>query len=110
MLIYSFLFQADVLVNSSNTSLQLANGAVSKSIVEHGGPTLQEECKQKYPKGINMGDIAVTGPGKLPYVQNVYHVCLPDFDKNGEKVIIIYTLFHEKLSKFFFEYYRFAKT
>ncbi|KAK6178592.1 hypothetical protein SNE40_013346 [Patella caerulea] len=75
----------DVIVNSTSNKLELQNGAVSSSINKAAGPNLQAECKEKYPNGINVGDIAVTGPGKLS-CQKVYHTCLSSFNKaSGEK-------------------------
>ena len=71
---YSFLvalymyiiLQVDVIVNSTTTSLDLDNGALSASILEVGGNTLQEECKKVAPEGIKLGEVVVTSGGQLP--------------------------------------------
>ncbi|VDI74443.1 fanconi anemia group J protein [Mytilus galloprovincialis] len=44
--------QANVIVNTTSTNLQLNYGAVSQSLLCVGGPLLQKECNQKYPEGI----------------------------------------------------------
>ncbi|XP_050395688.1 protein mono-ADP-ribosyltransferase PARP15 isoform X2 [Patella vulgata] len=73
----------DVIVNSTSNKLELQNGAVSGSINKAAGPNLQAECKEKYPNGINVGDIAVTGPGNLR-CQKVYHTCLSSYNKGSD--------------------------
>jgi len=68
--IHYFLFplQAEVYINTTSSDLTLKNGAVSKSILNAGGQTIQDECSQFVSKNGNVqpGDIAVTGPGKIP--------------------------------------------
>ena len=50
-------------VNTTNGDLNLSNGGVAEALSKAAGPALQEECKKKAP--ISVGDIAVTGGGKL---------------------------------------------
>ena len=75
--------QADVYVNTTNTDLNLSQGAVSLALLQAGGARLQQECSQKAP--IRMGDVADTGPGNLS-CQSVFHTALPSYNKSGEKV------------------------
>ena len=60
------MLQVDVIVNSTTTSLELDNGALSSSILKEGGDTLQEECDEKAPDGIELGEVVVTSGGQLP--------------------------------------------
>ncbi|KAK7089051.1 protein mono-ADP-ribosyltransferase PARP15-like isoform X2 [Littorina saxatilis] len=69
------------LVLPSNPQLDLSKGTLSRAILKEKGNRLQEQCRQKYPKGIQYGDIAVTGRGSnwgIPHVENILHCCLPD--------------------------------
>ncbi|XP_067657209.1 protein mono-ADP-ribosyltransferase PARP15-like [Haliotis asinina] len=67
----------DVIVNTTNPALKLADGVVSKVMLEAAGDDLQDECKTKYPSGIKAGEVAVTGGGNLSCKQ-VYHITLTD--------------------------------
>ena len=74
-------------VNTTNTKLSLAQGAVSKALLKAGGPDLQAECDKKAP--ISSGDVAVTGGGKME-CRHIFHVVIPNYDGPGgqaEKVI-----------------------
>ncbi|XP_025093185.1 poly [ADP-ribose] polymerase 14-like isoform X2 [Pomacea canaliculata] len=77
----------DVLVNSSNKSLNLSWGQVSKDLLRVGGRQLQQDCTKKYPKGINFGEIAVTGKGHPVglFCKNVIHCCLKE-EKDQKKI------------------------
>ena len=68
-------FQADVLVNSTATNLALKKGAVSASMLAKGGQGLQDECKNKYPQGIKVGEVAETAGHGLG-CRVVYHLAL----------------------------------
>ena len=70
-------------VNTTNTNLKLSQGAVSSALLKAGGTELQQECSQKAP--IRVGDVASTGPGKLP-CQLVFHNVLPSYRQLAEKV------------------------
>ena len=78
-----------MIVNSTSRDLNLENGLLSKSILNAGGQTIQTECKQNYPKGIQEGDVAVTSGGKLA-CRHVFHGCFPSWkhDQSSIKVII----------------------
>ncbi|KAK3600831.1 hypothetical protein CHS0354_014191, partial [Potamilus streckersoni] len=71
--------RVDIIVNSTNEKLNLRIGAISKSIIECGGDTIQRECLQHYPNGISPGQVVVTGGGNLSCM-NVYHGCLRAYD------------------------------
>ncbi|XP_067657069.1 protein mono-ADP-ribosyltransferase PARP14-like [Haliotis asinina] len=84
--------EADVIVSSSNTNLDLDHGMVSKSLLKHAGPSIQDECKQKYPNGIQFGDIAVTKGGSMQCVEQIYHCVLPSWDDNTGTQTLVDTL------------------
>ena len=69
------MLQADVLVNTSATDLDLKNGAVSAAMLAKGGHGLQDECKKKYPQGIKVGEVAETAGHGLG-CRVVYHLAL----------------------------------
>src|SRR5258708_14958799 len=54
--------EVDAIVNAANNELQLGGG-VAGAIRRAGGPAIQDECDAHGP--INVGEAAVTGPGKL---------------------------------------------
>jgi O-acetyl-ADP-ribose deacetylase (regulator of RNase III) len=56
-------FEGDAIVNAANTDLKLGVG-VAGAIRQAGGPSIQAECDRHGP--IPLGDVAVTGGGKLP--------------------------------------------
>ncbi len=59
----------DAIVNAANTELLLGSG-VAGAIRERGGPDIQRECNDLGP--IPLGEVAVTGAGKLPF-RSVLH-------------------------------------
>ncbi|VDI73334.1 blast:Poly [Mytilus galloprovincialis] len=73
----------DVIVNSVNSQLKLDKGSLSHTLVSVGGNSLQTECTNKYPNGLQVGQVAVTSGGNLKCKQ-VYHSCIGDF-KNQDK-------------------------
>lgn len=54
-----------MIVNTTSRNLDLNNGAVSKSILSNAGPEIQNELQNKWPNGINHGEIAFTKGYKL---------------------------------------------
>ncbi|XP_053406803.1 uncharacterized protein LOC123546492 isoform X2 [Mercenaria mercenaria] len=77
--------EADVLVNTTAPNLDLSYGKVSSALLNAVGSKLQQECKDKYPKGITPDTIAVTGGYKL-MCKKVFYITLPRYDgdmKNG---------------------------
>ena len=69
-------FQVDVIVNSSNRDLKLHKGAVSFSIVEKGGESILDECREKFPNGIDFGEVVCTKAGKMNF-RFICHSALP---------------------------------
>lgn len=80
-----------MIVNSSNTHLNLGQGQVSKSLLKHAGKAIQIECKEKYPQGVSMGGIAVTKGGDMQCVEQIYHCILPQWNAiTGKKVLLAF--------------------
>ncbi|XP_071169430.1 protein mono-ADP-ribosyltransferase PARP14-like [Mytilus edulis] len=71
--------EVDVIVNTTSTSLQLNQGAVSQCLLKMGGPGIQAECSQKYPTGIQPGEVAETSGGKLE-CKMICHGALPGYN------------------------------
>ena len=59
-------------------------GQVATALLKVGGAGIQQELKETYPNGIKMGDIAVSGGGKL-MCKKLFHCCLPE-EKDEEKI------------------------
>ncbi|CAI9744149.1 Hypothetical predicted protein [Octopus vulgaris] len=77
----------DVIVNSTNKNLELDSGAVSKSILFAAGSEIQDECNQKYPRGISTSKIAITKGYNLN-CKNVFHLALPPWDEYSSDLIL----------------------
>jgi O-acetyl-ADP-ribose deacetylase (regulator of RNase III) len=73
---YYVFFQVDVIVNSSNIKLQLDKGAVSWSIIEKGGRSILDECRERYPSGIDYGEVVSTKAGRMNF-KFICHGALP---------------------------------
>lgn len=80
--IVSFIFKADVVVNSISSDLQLGKGPLSQAILAKGGPKLQEELNIA-------GQMAEVGVGTILQTRGhnlhchcVLHVVPPTW-KNG---------------------------
>lgn len=82
VLLLNISFQANVIVNTTSTSLQLNYGAVSQSLLCVGGPGIQKECNLKYPNGIQAGDVAETSGGSLK-CDVIYHGALLPWKDSG---------------------------
>lgn len=78
-----FIWQADVIVNSTAKNLDLKNGAVSASLLKYGGKNLQTELSSKFPDGIDSGNIAVTSGHDLQ-CKIVIHTTVPNYDPNND--------------------------
>ncbi|XP_033744166.1 uncharacterized protein LOC117330056 [Pecten maximus] len=72
----------DVIVNSTSTDLDLTKGTASKVLLKEAGDSLQTECRQSYPEGITVGDLAVTGAGNLS-CDYIYHGSLVKWGTNN---------------------------
>ena len=73
-------------VNTTNADLDLSQGPVARALSKAAGPALQAECTKKAP--ISVGDIAVTGGGRLQcrYVFHTVAGQYPHREKQAEKV------------------------
>ncbi|XP_048239340.1 protein mono-ADP-ribosyltransferase PARP15-like isoform X6 [Haliotis rufescens] len=78
--------KADVLVNTTQTDLELSVGAVSGSLLEAGGQVLQDECRQQYPSGVKAGTLVQTQGGKLA-CKKVFHVVLEVWAQENKKAL-----------------------
>ncbi|KAL3863199.1 hypothetical protein ACJMK2_004965 [Sinanodonta woodiana] len=90
--------QADALVNTTSSKLNLSQGAVSASLLAAGGQQLQDECKANYPNGITYGEVAITRAGELRS-SCVIHGCLPDWSDDGSTLLILTTFMNNCLSE-----------
>ena len=76
-------FQVDVIVNSSNINLELDKGAVSLSILDKGGRSILDECREKFPNGIDFGEVVSTKAGRMNF-KFICHGALPDWTPNAK--------------------------
>lgn len=73
-----------MIVNSTNTNLNLKQGILSQKLLEICGDSLQKACSDFAP--LNSRDVAVTDANNLP-CKLIFHVALPDYQtKNSERV------------------------
>lgn len=52
-------------MNSTNKDLDLNIGTISRQLLKAAGESVQEECWAKYPKGIGLGQVALTSAGDM---------------------------------------------
>ena len=76
----------DVIVNAANPQLQ-SGGGVCGAIFKVAGPGLSEEISEKYPRGIEVGQAAITG-GFSSKAKWIVHAVAPraDLDGTGDHV------------------------
>ncbi|KAK3595886.1 hypothetical protein CHS0354_014715 [Potamilus streckersoni] len=79
---------SDVIMNSVINELNLNEGQLSKSLLKEGGKEIQEECNSSYPNGIQFGDIAITGAGKLPS-KKIFHVSVTPWDGRKDSAPVV---------------------
>lgn len=72
--------KAEVLVSSDDTDITMGGG-VSKSILTHGGPSIQADAKKKLPAQI--GDVVVSSAGDFKCAKFIFH-CLT-LERHGHK-------------------------
>ena len=77
------MFQRDVIVTTSTRAIKLKGGRLSHYVLDAAGPNLQTEVDEKYPRGIQHGEIAVLSPGGLPS-KHLYCGALPRHDRPPE--------------------------
>ena len=70
----------DAIVNAANEQLQLGTG-VAGAILEHGGPSIQEECNRI--GGTPVGTAVLTGGGNLK-ARHVIHAVGPQMGEGDE--------------------------
>ncbi|KAJ8321584.1 hypothetical protein KUTeg_000864 [Tegillarca granosa] len=74
--------RVDVIACNVSPTLNLRNGKVTHALLTCE-QSLQSECQQNYPYGINIGELAVIGPGNLP-CKKVYLGVLPKYEEDEE--------------------------
>ncbi|XP_067656950.1 protein mono-ADP-ribosyltransferase PARP14-like isoform X2 [Haliotis asinina] len=77
--------KVDIIVNTSNRYLDLSRGAVSKSLVQYGGASIQKECNAYIARKMLLleRDFAVTTGGHLS-CNRIYHCNLPSYTPYGK--------------------------
>lgn len=71
--------KCDAIVNTTNSSLDLNTGAISKAILVDAGDELQRECNNH---SFASQKIVITGGYKLP-CSKVFHICLPHWSQSS---------------------------
>ncbi|CAG2228086.1 PARP10_14_15 [Mytilus edulis] len=82
--------QVDVIVNTTSQDLQLdQSGAVSASLLKHGGKSILQECQRQH-RGtlLDFGAIAVTTGGSLK-CKFIFHGALPEWKRDGSSLQIL---------------------
>jgi O-acetyl-ADP-ribose deacetylase (regulator of RNase III) len=74
--------QVDAIVNAANSQLA-GGGGVDGAIHRHGGPSIMEETRRRYPAGCPTGSAVITSAGTLP-ARYVIHAVGP-FWNGGEQ-------------------------
>lgn len=80
--------------------MDLSKGPLSKSVLKAAGTELQDECKSKYPEGIQHGQIAELGPGK----SNFKKILFGAIARHGEGPIEVKTAIFNWLIDVSFRY------
>lgn len=82
---FRFFFQADILVGTAASNLNLTQNPCAKALSQAAGPSLQQECINV--ESVAVGDIAViTKPGKLKCNAVIFAVCSEWDNGKGKKV------------------------
>lgn len=74
--------RADVIVNAANTRMR-GGGGVDGAIHRVGGPLILQDCIERFPTGLAVGDAGYTTAGDLP-AEWLIHTVGPNFSK-GER-------------------------
>ena len=72
--------QVDVYVNSTNTSLDLKTGTLSRQLLIKSGDELQKKCSEYAP--LKPESVAVTEAKNLN-AKSIYHIALPDYQNDS---------------------------
>ncbi|XP_048249388.1 protein mono-ADP-ribosyltransferase PARP14-like [Haliotis rufescens] len=80
--------KVDIIVNTSNCYLNLRYGAVSKSLVQFGGDSIQKECDRYISRKWILVDgcFAVTKSGNL-HCKRIFHCSLPNCSSYGKTLM-----------------------
>ena len=76
------MFQVNVIFNTCAGNLDLSAGAVSKSILEAAGQSIQDEVLQTCPNGLQVGQSVASSGGNLT-CQAIVHGVLHAWDSNS---------------------------
>lgn len=74
--------KVDALLCSVSSDMNLTRSAICNSLVQNGGTSLQDECKQKYNNELPVGKVANISGGKLP-CKTVYLTVLPTYTESS---------------------------
>ena len=88
-------------MNSTNRSLQLKTGTVSRTLLQNAGDNIQTECHQNAPNGIGFGEVVVTSGGRLK-CQRIVHGACPQWDEGGGRSEKVYTISRFRAKRYYF--------
>ena len=88
---------ADIIVNSTSSSLHLKCGSLSKLILKAAGVTVQQEALLLHPNGIKADEIAITQAGVLKLVRFIFHTTSPHYADEATCTQVIINFFFDKL-------------
>ena len=74
-----------MIVNTTNSSLNLLGNACGQALFKEAGLQLLDECQKI--GNLKAGNMVTTGPAKL-YCKRVYHVCSSSWD-NGKGALVL---------------------
>jgi O-acetyl-ADP-ribose deacetylase (regulator of RNase III) len=69
--------EVDAVVNAANSRMR-GGGGVDGAIHRAGGPAVLEDCRRRFPDGLDTGDAGWTTAGEMP-AQWVIHVVGPNY-------------------------------
>lgn len=82
---FFFIFQADILVGTAASNLNLTQNPCAKALSQAAGPSLQQECTNI--GRVAVGDIAVNNqPGNLKCKAVIFAICSDWDNGKGKKV------------------------
>ena len=65
-----------MVVNTTNTDMDLSRGYVSRALLQAGGKEIQTELKKNHPSRLAFGEVVKTSAGTLP-IKHILHGALP---------------------------------